>query len=244
MLRMPICNLSFLLLLLLFSFNCLFPFPFPWLIKQRPALTLHLAADNDGCVFHQQASLRACSFGGQPVASATAPNVRTLRLRKCMSLQSRHVHPMYQPFSSKGTPDSGPDPNAGRRICRRARSDPRRHAHDAAWKFSSSSHRAFDAVWHKLNRWAPPPAPRSGPSGCQGPSWDATPPAPSSGTSSRPLAPMMSPAIRSQGPRQPCFFPSLSKNGFCSYFFIVFSFPSPPPHVGITSVVLTSHKIK
>lgn len=81
--------------------------------------------------------------------------MRTLRLRKYMPLLSLQVlvytYYVITLFHEGRTPDSGPDPNACRRICRRARSDPRRHAHDAAWKFSSSSHRAFDAVWNRLN---------------------------------------------------------------------------------------------
>lgn len=77
-------------------------------------------------------------------------------LQNCMSLLSRQV--LKNPFP-EGIPDSGPDPNACRRICRRARSDPRRHAHDAAWKFSSSSHRAFDAVWNRLTPLGVPGSP-------------------------------------------------------------------------------------
>lgn len=148
---------------------------------------------------------RPCSVGEDDIkVLECGPSVYENASHRCLVKYYTHVVTLFP----QGTPDSGPDPNACRRICRRARSDPRRHAHDAAWKFSSSSHRAFDAVWNRLNPLEEPPPGTPGlaiglpgtPAGMRLPLCRRRGPAPG------PWPASMSPAIRSQGPRQPCFF--------------------------------------
>lgn len=102
--------------------------------------------------------------------------------------------------------------------------DPRRHAHKPAWKISSSSRRAFDAVSNRLTTGPPVPGLAVG---LPGPQLGCNSPGAVGGDQLPALA-SMSPAIRSQGSRQPCFF---LMDFFARTFLLTFHFPPRWDHV-------------
>lgn len=140
-------------LLLLYSFA---RFLFIRLIKERPALILRLAADDDSSCVPSAGKPACMQLGGRPFPSihhrprdrphenavivfglaawgkvyTRGTNVRALRLRKCMSPLSRQsTHYYVRTLIHKNDARLRfPTRNACRRICRRVRSDPRRHA--------------------------------------------------------------------------------------------------------------------
>lgn len=149
-------------------------FPSPR-INQRSAMfwscLLQLMTTAAACSICRTARLCACSFGGRPVPFATPAGLHqnaNYRARPCSvgehdikvlvygpSAHENTCHDCLVKYLPRGRPTQVPTTMPVVEYAGGPGLIPVAMHANAAWKFSSSSHRAFDAVWNRLTHWAP-----------------------------------------------------------------------------------------